>query len=72
MHAAIFSNMTCTLVMVKQKMRLISFRTDHDDDSKVTNTEFDERNHWRYYLTRASRKFFGVYVCVGDDVIAVE
>ena len=69
-HVAIFTNMTSTLVKVKQKRRRITFIKEQDDDSRVTNSQFDERNHLRYYMTRAMRISLGMYVCVGDDVIA--
>ena len=62
--------MTCSLINLKQKRRRITFKKDQDDDSSVTNTQFDERNHLRYYMTIPVRNVFGVSVCVGDDVIA--
>ena len=64
--------MRSTLVNVKQKRRRITFKKDQDDDSRVTNTQFDERNTLRSSMTRTMRKSFGMYVCVGDDVIAWE
>ena len=62
--------MTRSLVNVKFKKRWIIFKKDQDDDSRVKNTQFDERNNLRYSMTRTMRKSFGMYVCVGDDVIA--
>ena len=67
---AIFSDMTCTLVNVKQIRRGFTLKKEQDDDSRVRNTQFEETNHLRYDITRDMRKNFGVYVFVGDDVIA--
>ena len=47
-----------------------NMQKDRDDDSSVTNTQFDDRNNLRYNMTRDMRKCFGMYVCEGDDVIA--
>ena len=67
---AIFSNMTSTVDNLKQIRTLITFKNDLGADSRVRNTQSDERNNLRYSMTRDPRKIFGMYVCVGDDVIA--
>ena len=56
--------------MVQIRRTLLTFKNDRDDDSRVTNTQFDDRNNLRYNMTRDMRKCFGSYVCDGDDVIA--
>ena len=48
---AIFSNMTSTVDNLKQIRTLIIFKNDLGDDSRVKNTQFDERNYLRYYMT---------------------
>ena len=49
---AIFSNMTHTVDNLKLIRALIIFENDRDDDSRVRNTQFNERNILRYNMTR--------------------
>ena len=48
---AIFSNMTSTVDNLKQIRTLITFKNDLGADSRVRNTQFDEINNLRYYMT---------------------
>ena len=50
-HVAIFSNMTHTVDYVKEIRTLITFKNDRDDDSRVRNSQFNERNNLRYKMT---------------------
>ena len=49
---AIFSNMTHTVDNLKQIRTLITFKNDLGADSRVRNTQSDERNNLRYSMTR--------------------
>ena len=69
-NLAIFSNMTSTVDNLKQIRTLIILKNDLGDDSRGKNSQFNERNNLRYAMTKDMRKCFGVYVCVGDEVIA--
>ena len=48
---AIFSNMTSTVYNLKQIRTLITFKNDLGADSRVRNTQFNERNNLRYNMT---------------------
>ena len=43
--------MTHTVDNLKQIRTLITFKNDLGDDSRVRNTQFNERNNLRYYKT---------------------
>ena len=51
-NVAIFRNMTSTVDNLKQIRTLITFKNDLGDDSRVRNSQFDERNYLRYSMTR--------------------
>ena len=51
MYDAIFSNMMCTVDNLKQIRTLITFKNDLGADSRVRNTQFNERNNLRYNMT---------------------
>ena len=48
---AIFSNMTSTVDNLKQIRTLIIFKNDLGADSRVKNTQFNERNNLRYNMS---------------------
>ena len=60
---AIFSNMTSTVDYVKQIRTLITFKNDLGADSRVTNSQFNERNIFEVQHDHTVRKKFW-YVCL--------
>ena len=56
-----FSNMTSTFDNLKQIRTLITFKNVLGDDSRVKNSQFDERNYLRYSMARGMRK---ISVCM--------
>ena len=60
---AIFRNMTSTVDNLKQIRTLITFKNDLGADSRVTNSQFNERNIFEVQHDHTVRKKFW-YVCL--------